>query len=71
MNANDKWWKLNQEVVNNLAKKQRLGQAYMNALYSVDKDLYMKINEVGFGDCFYDDNLIQRFLSVLSLAWSE
>ena len=70
MNANEKWWKLNQEVSKNLVRKQRKGQAYMNALYSVDNVLYNKIYGTIY-DCFYNDDLVQRFLSVLYLAWSE
>ena len=70
MNANDKWLKLTHETSKNLAKKQRTGQAYINALYSVDSVLYNKISGTIY-DCFYDDNLVQSFLTMLASQWSE
>ena len=46
-------------------KHQRAGQAYMNALFKVNKSLYNKITETE-DDCFYDDNLIIKFIRRLN-----
>ncbi len=43
----------------------RRGQSYMNALYEIDKDVYMIIFENGEVDCFYDDKKIESFFSEL------
>lgn len=45
-------------------KTMRRGQALMNALFTVDKNLYVKIIETEF-DPFYDDKKIESFFNYL------
>lgn len=41
-------------------KQERKGQALMNALYEVNKDLYQQITDTD-ADCFYNDAKIEIF----------
>jgi len=46
-------------------KHQRAGQAYMNALFVVNRDSYYKITQTD-ADCFYNDNKIINFIKFLN-----
>jgi len=46
-------------------KHQRAGQAYMNALFKVNKRLHDKISGTE-NDCFYDENKIINFIRFLN-----
>ncbi len=42
----------------------RKGQAYINTLHDVDKELYVKLAGTEY-DCYYDDNKISKFLEYI------
>ena len=43
----------------------RLGQSYMNVLYSIDPDLYNEITDTE-RDCYYQDKLIPKFIKYIT-----
>ena len=45
--------------------QQRAGQAYMNALHTVNNNLYKEITDTD-ADCFYNDDLIINFIHRLN-----
>ena len=72
--TDEEWVKLMRIFCKNLLKtcyekekkyQQRAGQAYMNALRTVNNNLYKKITDTD-ADCFYNDDLIINFIRRLN-----
>jgi len=63
--TNKEWISLTEKTIENRNDGQRLGQAYMNALFIVNPIIYndMKQSE---SDCFYDDNKLINFINYLN-----
>ena len=59
------WVELTTITVDTVHKGLRHGQAYMNALHYINKDLYNQITGTE-ADCFYDDNKIVNFIKFLN-----
>lgn len=59
------WIKLTKLFVSYCHQGQRAGQAYMNALYCVNKSLSDDISESD-ADCFYDDDKLVAFIQYLN-----
>ena len=51
-------------------RKQRRGQALMNALYAADHELFERIENTE-ADCFYDDRKIPAFRAAVGLSESQ
>jgi hypothetical protein len=66
--TDEEWVKLIRIFCKNLRGKkykQRAGQAYMNALHTVNNNLYKEITDTD-ADCFYNDELIINFIRRLN-----
>jgi len=61
------WVKLTKKFVEYYdgGRNQRVGQAYMNALFEVNRKLYDTISGTE-NDCFYDDNKVINFIRWLN-----
>lgn len=59
------WIELTIITVDTVHKGLRQGQAYMNALHYINKELYEQITGTE-NDCFYDDNKIVNFIKFLN-----
>ena len=44
----------------------RHGQALMNELFNIDRDLYTRIQEEDINDPFYNDDKVYKFLEAVS-----
>lgn len=49
----------------------RVGQAYMNALFDVHRDLYLAVCSNEVNDPFYDDANLERFMEYLEENWEK
>ena len=68
MDSTAKWSWFYSEAISNLKLEQRRGQAYFNALHTVDCDLANSLRGTEF-DPFYSDGPLQDFITKVSLAW--
>ena len=59
------WVELTKIMVNFMSNGLRVGQSYMNALRSVDEDLYIEITSTD-SDCFFNDNKVINFIRFLN-----
>jgi len=59
------WVELTRKTIGFVHKDLRLGQAYMNALYEVDRDIYNEITSSSV-DPFFDDLRIGAFFRFLN-----
>jgi len=59
------WVELTKVMANFMSNGLRVGQSYMNALRSVDEDLYTEITATD-NDCFYNDNKVVNFIKFLN-----
>ena len=71
MNELEKWFKWSKLYTENRLMGQRLGQACMNALHTVDPEFYNHVTGTEC-DCFYDENnVVQEHYSNLMTALTQ
>jgi len=64
--TSEQWVELTKKTVEQYNEhKLRLGQAYMNSLYDVNKDLYTEITATE-NDPYYDNNKLIDFIYFLN-----
>jgi len=63
--TDEQWVELNKLTIHYAHNHQRMGQAYMNALHSVNEDLYNEITATD-ADPFYIDDNITKFMEFLT-----